>query len=439
MAQGPEQFEIGKDEKALPEPRRVKRQMIAWQEKAHDAERSFAINQHKKNYDRWRECIYAWYLRLRPYLEDFDSSHRNYSRLENIPKWIEDGKDPDRRELARYTEILDYLMKDLGVTDIGLKQQRGEWGYEFLQGLPFNMKTENEGWRRLRSNIMAMDQLLRDDTDFMILITGQNRVGKDTLAVQICDVADERFGADNIVVDDEDFWTAVNDRPPYSWCEITEMSDHFYSKNAMDGEQKKKKRKLKKFATQNFCLVGCDLNFYNIDKEVRSDKLSVNIHVSDRGQFEFYPRRLIDKFEKDNNTGETVRPAPAFSGSFDRAPGARHVDELMERYDEDREEVRKHLAEKEENDDEELKLWEIYMLKESRKLDVEAEEVEEDAITVPQLVREIKNDRERYLKEWGDKEIVDKDLLKADFDGCNQEKARMAKAKAEADLGIGGG
>lgn len=449
--QPPKRFDHGEGDRALPEPRQTKREMMDWRHLAHSAESEFLNERHQRTWNNWRRAVYRWYKTLQPYLEDFNSPSRDYSELRQIEKWMTqkqpgpkklgegDGNGitvDDVSQLQRYTQLLEYLMKDLGVTDIGLRQEKYEWGYEFLQGLPFTMSTENEGWRRLKHNIENMAELLREDTDFVVVITGPNRVGKDTLAVQLCDLGDPDFGMDNLIMNDEDFWSATDTLPPYSFIEVTELSDHFYSKDAMKGDQKKKKRKMKKYATENMCMIGCDVSWQSIDREFRNDKVSINIHVPKRGKFEFYPKDLVEQFEKDSDTGETIRPTPAFTGRFPKAAGADTVESLMAEYEDDREKLLEHLESKQDSEDTELKLWEMYVLKEKKKLDVEREEVEEDAITVPQLVREIKANQDRYTKPYGERTIVNKDLLKADFDGCNEDKARQAKAKAEADLGI---
>lgn len=432
----PRHYEVGSGDKALPEPRIVKREMMHWRSEAHKAARQFTTSQHRKTYGNWKEAIFEWFLNMRPYLDDFDSPHRDYTGLRDISKWVYMSDDPTPERLSDYTELLEYLMKDLGVTDIGLKRDKYEWGYEFLNGINFSMKTEDEGWRRLKMNIQHMTELLREDTDFAVYITGGNRVGKDTIAMQLCREADNRFHpSTHVAYKPDDFWDVV-DLPRYSAFNLTEASDHFYVKNTMKGDQKKKKRKLKKYATNNMIMFMCDLDWYNVDKEVLNEKVVANIHLPRRGKFEFYPRDLINQFDRDSDTKETVRPSPAFTGHFPKAPGAREVDKAKNKAQHLDVPIGQVLQEKKDGGAD-LKLYEQYKLHENRKLEMEQEEVEEDAITVPQLVREIKADQERYLKTWGERQIVNKDLLKADFDGCDEDKARQAKAKAEADLGIG--
>lgn len=390
-------------EETLPEPRKVKREILNSRTKAKSAKLEFGDRTNPRNFRDFKKAVINFYDDLRVYAEKMGVRRKELEDIQERLFQDEELTKENAMDWVRKYNALDDITHEMGIKKIGLSEKNYEFGYEFLEGTPFEMSSENEGFRRLKMNVRNMKEKLRDDVDFFIVITGGNRTGKDTMALHLAPIGEDDFDEDNMVFTDGDFWDATN-QEKYTSVHITELSDHFYSKNAMKGDQKKKKRKLKKFAKKNMIIFGCDLNFYNIDKEIINDKVTANIHIPERGKFEFYTRKqILEGFEKHPDTGETIRPSPAFTGRFPKLNN---------------------------------EVWETYKEFEDDKIQVEEEKEKGETITVQQIVEQIKERQEYFTKEWGDKQIVDRSLVEAEF-SVGRTKAKQAKSMAEANLGIG--
>jgi hypothetical protein len=388
--------------KALPEPRKVKHEMMVWRRRTHEAAREFSVHSHGKNYNRWRKCLIEWYLNMEPYIHDFEGGQHDYSELRQIENWAS-GERPHQKDLWQKTQKLNTLMKDMGVINIGVKREGYPPGYEFLKGMPHEMDTSDAAYERLLQNVRNQARLLEKDTDGVGVIWGPNRTGKTTLALHIMDemnsVHDIEIDESNIIMTEDQFWEATDKNPQYSTSEIDELSSVFYAKDAMKSDQKKRKKKMKTFATDNQFLVGCDTSFYNIDKEIISDKVKWGIRVPKRGRFEFYSGEKIEQFEKDADDGSTVTPQPDFAGSFPKK-----VDEL----------------------------WEMYIEVEDQKV-VSGDE--DDGPSNEEIIEKVKDDTDRYLKKYRGREMMNQPLVENDFD-IGGRRARQIKAAVEEDLGI---
>lgn len=311
-------------EQALPEPRIIKKNILYSREIAKEKMNNLIRRKSVIDFEEYQSALLSFFENVWVYIKSVEiTSGESFHKLNELHDRIItatlhfENTQKEIRKWIQYWFDLDYLLYKSGITAIGLPMRKYEFGYEFLGGLPFDMKVRDNGWLRLRLNCENMKRLLRNDVDLLGIIWGGNRVGKTTLSLHIAKIINPTpLEQKNIVVTDKDFWDAVNTLPKYSCIHIDELSDHFYSKNVMRKDQKLKKRKLKKYAMRNMCIVGCDLNLYNIDKEVLSDKLAFAIRVTKRGHFEFFNKEKIMEFKKDQKTGEVITPSPVFSGNF---------------------------------------------------------------------------------------------------------------------------
>lgn len=390
--------------KALPEPRRVKRKILHFQNQAHQFAAEFSTNPNARVYNKWRKNLLQWYQKIHPYVERNDEND-TYQKIKKVSDWLDPREQPSPEDLQRTTETLDQVMFDIGVTDIGARAETTHYGYEFLDGISFDMDTSDAGFQRLLQNVKNMRKMMRNDVDFFGLIWGGNRVGKDTLSLQLTRTAktgqnESCLDEKNIVVTPDHFWQSTENLDQYGAIHIAEMSRLFYSKDAMDSDQKKRKKKLKTFAKKNMFLLGCDTQFFMIDKEVITDKFKFAIHVPRRGQFEFYSKEKLVQFEKDPNTGKAITPEPDFTGRFPKLNG----------------------------DD-----WDLYKDMEDEKIEKKEDDEDDDGIDVHRIADEVKDDQDRYLKEHGDREIVKKSLVEADY-GIGSRRAKQVKELVEADI-----
>jgi len=174
----------------------------------------------------------------------------------------------------------------------------------------------------------------------------------------------------------------------------------------MTKENKTRNKFMSSYAKKNMAILGCDNNFYNIDKQFRSDKIDFVIHVPERGRFEFYSEAKVRKFEK-NDEGYPRTPEPDFTGEFpDMDPLHKDTDPL----------------------------WKQYQEVEDKKLDVETEEEEEedDGPDLDKIKDKIVENLEDYTKTYNSRKFVDKDILSARFD-VGETTANKVKKLVESE------
>lgn len=349
------------ESKALPMPIMTKKRIILAQDEAHEARSTYREYQDEVSLREMKHAISDFYNLVWIYLDDLSQDKKeDYKNLEKIKEARIEVRDQNKefRMWSNWLYEMDKLLKDLGITAIGIKRRNYDFGYEIWNGLPFTGKKTSKfrewmNWYRLKANIYNYSLMLREDTDGLIVIWGPNRVGKTTLGLHLVDlVHPKKITKKNFVFDNDDFWDAT-DLPKYSSFLVDELSRLFYSKDTMTKTQKKRKKKLKTYAKKNMLVFGCDLNFYNLDKELISDKLTAAIKVTHRNQqgnysrFEFYSKQKIQEFEKDRDTGEAITPDPDFTGRFP--------------------------AKKD-------KVWKLYQEEENRKIEKKEDEEEDDKV-----------------------------------------------------------
>lgn len=402
---------ITESSKAIPMPIVTKKRIIEAQDLAHEARSTFREYDNDRDLKELKQRVSDFYNLVWIYIDDLPRHKKgDYKNLEEIvsaPIEVENKKE-EFKEWSERLYKLDMLLKDLGITDIGIKMEETDFAYSIFKGTPFNgferPNTQKEAsnwvnWYKLLSAIRTYAIKLKEDTDGLIVIWGPNRTGKDTLGLQLTqEVNPKPLTERNIVFNDDDFYEATEELNKFSAFHVTELSSLFYSKDAMKSEQKMRKKKLKTYAKKNMLMIGCDLNFYNLDKELISDKVTAAIHIPNRGKFEYYNKEKIKKFEKDRDTGEVVTPAPVFKGKFPKLEG---------------------------------RIWEMYKKMEDKKV-INKDEGEEESKKIKDMAKEVREKLDRYKKEYHGRKYIDKDLVASDFE-IGDRKSKKVKKLVEAD------
>ncbi len=371
-------------------------------------------------YRDMRAAILAYYYEVRPHLEQMEDEGALTGLDKDIagrPKPLEEGQRPKQKDVDFYETLfndLDRVIHDLNIIDLSSEETSQPHGYEITDGLDHSLDTTGAGMEKLKANLDSLRKLLRKDTDTMGIIWGGNRTGKTTLNLIICDYLQHGkntydLGTDHVVFDKDDFSHAMNELPRYSAVVIDELSQLFHKKQTMSGDQVKRNQMLKAYAKRNMAIIGCDNQFYNIDTELISDKIDFAIHVPERGRFEFYTPRQVNRFEQDDE-GRVKRPRPEFKGVFPD------------------------LSEHEQG----RELWERYRDVENQKLDVEQDSdlstEEEKKRMIQNAAEDIIEDPAKYVKEIpGQGAIVNKSLIEADY-GLKTSEAGALKEKVAAEI-----
>jgi len=361
------------------------------------------------------------------------------------PQEFEEVTEDTIKLWERLFYALDDLLVEIGPRDIMMKKSGTSFGNELVsqfdieikkENLELNLDVENAdiGWIRLLIEFQNVRKALRSDKDVVGVVVSDgegsaNRLGKTTLAAQLARTVEngENKGTlpeKSFIFTDDDFWSGMVDLPKYSAMEIDELSGIFYAKDAMKGEQKERKKRMKTAAKKNQFVIGCDTNYWNIDREFKEDKIDFVIVVPQRGRFELYGPEEIQEFEKGDN-GELERPDPLFSGNFpDLNPGGWDPEEGH--------------PEEPENPIEDYgvdPLWVQYNGVEDKKLTTNNQEAQEE-LDLHEIKGEIKKRKDYFVNEYKGNTFVDKDLVQMEWSELTNKQVKQVKKAAEADLGL---
>jgi len=413
--------------KALPMPKQTKTLIL---ESRSTAKRRLQIyykgERYRQEFQDFKNAVVSYFQDVHPMaqeyldIQDYDIDTQDFIPPEMIPESYKDLQTQTVKKWIRYFYELDKMVFDLGITDIPVTKDGGSWGYlltdqigatEIPKSSGIDIQEENAdiGFLRLLTEFQNARKALRKDRDMVGVVIGPNRRGKSTLALQLARTVEHGgnsgdLPAEAIAMDGEDFWEATQERGQYAAIMLDEVSGVFYAKDAMKGDQRKRKKRMKTAAKRNQFIVGCDTQFYQVDKEFRTDKVDFCIMVPSRGEFEFYGPNKLEKFEKDRDSGRAQTPDPDFSGGFPKLS-----DELWETY--------------QEVEDEKI---------ESKQLDSEDED---EGDKLEEYKATILDDREKYTAEYNKRRYIDRELLEAEL-GLSPANAKRIKKAVEAEIGL---
>lgn len=416
--------EIGNG-KTIPMPKETKQIILRSRERCKQRLAAFQKNRTLSNFNQFRSSLSGYFQDLYPIALkniDLESYEIDIQELRNPSPLPPDHEKVEGDYIDRFIDYfyeVDKITHDLGVTDISVSQDKEKFGFvlsdqigatgiDKKRNLSVDVEDSNLGWIRLQLEFQNLRKALRQDRDAVGVVFGDNRMGKSTLALQIARIVNNgenkgNLPRESIAMGNEGFWKGLQELDKYSAIHLDELSGVFYSKDSMTSEQKKRKKRMKTAAKKNQFVIGCDTQYFQIDKEFRTDKVDFAIHVSSRGNFEFYGPKLIERFEKDKDTGRAITPSPLFSGSFPELD-----DELWNRY--------------QEVEDEKLEMKDL-------------KEDEEDGKDLEDVAEEVKASSEDFTKTYKKRKFIDSDLIEARKDVSSREADKLKKL-VESDLGL---
>jgi len=412
--------------KTIPMPKETKQIILRSRERCKQRLAAFQRNRTFSNFSYFKSSLSGYFQDLYPIALnnlDLESYDIDVQELRN-PPILE--REPGKEHYPLIADFIDYFYEvdkithDLGVTDISVSQDKEKFGFvlsdqigatgiDKKRNLSVDVENSNLGWIRLQLEFQNLRKALRQDRDAVGVIFGKNRMGKSTLALQIARIVHNgenkgNLPKESIAMGDDGFWKGLQELDKYSAIHLDELSGVFYSKDSMTSEQKKRKKRMKTAAKKNQFVIGCDTQYFQIDKEFRTDKVDFAIHVSSRGNFEFYGPKLIERFEKDKDTGRAILPSPLFTGTFPELD-----DELWNRY--------------QEVEDDKLEMKDLQ------------DDEEEDGKDLEDVAEEVKASSEDFTKTYNSRKFVDSDLIEARKDVSSREADKLKKL-VESDLGL---
>lgn len=423
--QGGENFK-----RAIPEPRLTKQNIFQSRQRAKQNLEAYRINKDKRTFQEYVNSLMSFYHDVSVYIDNLKRTGHDFSHLDDL-EFPEVNEEIDNETASKYIKRfseLNSLINKLGITDIGLQVDSNHFGQDLVNqfgiNIPFDSKNfdldvedEDLGWIRLILEFQNVRKALRQDKDVVggIFHKGNggssNRLGKTTLALQICEIVENGKNSGSlpkkaICLNGDDFWKAQDERPKYSAILLDELSGIFYSGDAMKGEQKKRKKRMKTGAKKNQFQIGTDTNFFKVDKEFRTDKFDFVILVPERGKGELYGPGQFTEFKQDDDgqIDETSLPDPLFKFNFPKIP----------------------------EDDE---LWENYEEREDEKV-TEIEQKEESNLDLHQIKQQIKEKKGDFITEYNNRRYIDNDIIEFEYQDVSKRQAKQIKKAVEKDLGL---
>lgn len=412
------------DTGAMPEAQKTKLEILRARKQAKEQLVYFHSNRKFDQFLNVRSAVLSYFYEMRPHVRQLVNQGKDYDdilKIDGRPKTFKKWKEVGHEDIQYYQELFERLeeaLYDLNITNVQVKHNRKPYGYAFLKGLDHSLRTGMTGFKKLLENLKNMRKLLRKDTDLVGMIYGGNRTGKTNLSLICCDFVEYgeqayKLPKSHMIFNDDDFNNALDNHDKYSAEHIDELSLLFHKKDGMNTEQKNRNKKLKTYSKKNFFILGCDNNFFNVDKETRNDKIDFVIHVPKRGRFEFYSKAKLSRFEQ-GAEGQPETPRPDFKGRFPKLdkPG-----------------------------EESKNLWDRYKEVEDKKLEVSddddgAVDPEEKANEIQEIAEKVKDNLDDYLKELeGRDPIISHRIVKA-RNGISDEDAKTVKDLVEAEINL---
>lgn len=147
---------------------------------------------------------------------------------------------------------------------------------------------------KLQANLELIKKIIvENDLDFLLVITGRERIGKSSLALHIAEIVDPTFDVSQIVFDTQNLYEQVYSLEPGKVVIIDEGATAFFSRDAMSTDVKDGIKLLTVMGERNLFVILCVPSFFILDKYIREHRVSGLIKVVARGRLKFYSRRKL--------------------------------------------------------------------------------------------------------------------------------------------------
>jgi len=113
------------------------------------------------------------------------------------------------------------------------------------------------------------EMIVKNDLDFLLVITGRERIGKSTLALQIASIVDPDFKVDQIVFDIPTLYKKVYELNKGQVVIIDEGATAFFAREAMATDVREGVKLLTVMGERNLFVILCVPNFFIVDKYIR--------------------------------------------------------------------------------------------------------------------------------------------------------------------------
>jgi len=175
---------------------------------------------------------------------------------------------------------------------------------------------------KLRANMEVVKKVIvEQDLDFLLVITGRERIGKSSLALHIAEQVDPDFTIDQVVFDTQSLYEQVYSLKPGSVVVIDEGATAFFSRDAMSTDVKDGIKLLTVMGERNLFVIINVPSFFILDKYIREHRVSSLIRVVARGRFKFFSRRRLKAAFFNPKAKKFSWGDPSFKDSFPKYTG----------------------------------------------------------------------------------------------------------------------
>ncbi len=178
------------------------------------------------------------------------------------------------------------------------------------------LKANIDGWRYIINP--------KYDKDLVVVVEGEERIGKSALAFEIANYFDPNFNIHRIAWDVPGYKKLVYSVPPCSAVIADEGVSMFFSRNAMSRENKEAMDLFTICGHQNLLHIICATRLSGLDSYLKDGRVGAIIKVTARGRFKFYSKNKVKLIKKLPN-GKYVYPSCSFAERFTHPPEDREL------------------------------------------------------------------------------------------------------------------
>lgn len=262
----------------------------------------------------------------------------------------------------------------------------------------------------LKNNLDTIKKYMEQhDSDWVHVTVGGEGKGKSTLNASMSFYLDDSFNSDRMHFNGEQFRSTAMNLTPLQAISHDEAVEDMYKREGMTTEVRnmikflRKCRYLQLFITLSLpSLTELDRSLWD-PRKTDEPRVKSIARVVKPGWTHFYSQYKFSKIDTDSENG-VEWPTPDFRAPFPNLKKTRPD------------------------------FWTAYMEKKDR--DISAAEQLDDDVDLPAIAEAVKQQRDRYISIYNQREYVDADLIEMDFNDLSGNQAKKVKKKVEADLGI---
>lgn len=152
-----------------------------------------------------------------------------------------------------------------------------------------------------------------------IVIDGNERLGKSTLAAQVASTLDENFNLEKDNLDFQDFVNSIDNGQVGEAIVFDEATTGLFSRQAMTKINATLVKTFMVSGAKNLITIVCIPNFFMIDRYIRDHRIDALIHIPKRGRYWYYnEKKAKDLSKKGYKYMNHTAVFPNFKGYYNK-------------------------------------------------------------------------------------------------------------------------